>query len=283
MATNNAKTERQIIEGLRWAVRAVLWLGILVSVAANVLHAEVNPISQAIAAWPPVALFLTVELISRVPVHSKRLSALRIISTGAIAGIAGYVSYWHMQGVAEKYGERGVSSVLIPLTVDGLIVVASICLVEIGKRITSIDKADAEAEAARETARLAAAEDAAAKAARAALRSVQAPRQGSTVVRPSVVDLAQNAEAPAPAKVSPAEWVTAEGDEVAKHRDKRLAATLRAECLRQGRILPRDEARALLSVKTAHAGEIVKAVRASLGLASHQTTIPAEVIERESV
>ena len=37
---------------LRWAVRAVLVLGVAASIAANVLHARPNPISQAIAAWP---------------------------------------------------------------------------------------------------------------------------------------------------------------------------------------------------------------------------------------
>ncbi|OKI45728.1 hypothetical protein A6A27_37955 [Micromonospora sp. CB01531] len=52
---------------LRWAVRSTLALGVAASVAANVLHARPNPISQIIAAWPPLALLLTVELISRVP------------------------------------------------------------------------------------------------------------------------------------------------------------------------------------------------------------------------
>ena len=56
---------------MRWAVRAALFLGVTASVAANVLHAVSNPISQAISAWPPIALLITVELISRVPVHRR--------------------------------------------------------------------------------------------------------------------------------------------------------------------------------------------------------------------
>jgi hypothetical protein len=36
-----------------------------------VLHAQRNPIREAIAAWPPLALLLTIELISRVPVHRR--------------------------------------------------------------------------------------------------------------------------------------------------------------------------------------------------------------------
>jgi hypothetical protein len=127
---------------VRWAVRATLFLGVAASVVANVLHALDNPISQAIAAWPPLALLLTVELISRVPVHRRWLAAARLIATATIAGIAAWVSYWHMAGVASRYGETGASPYLLPLSVDGLIVVASICLVELGGRITSLERGD---------------------------------------------------------------------------------------------------------------------------------------------
>jgi hypothetical protein len=89
---------------VRWAVRATLTLGVAASVAANILHALPNPISQAIAAWPPLALLLTVELISRVPMHRRVLAAARLCATAGIAGIAAWVSYWHMAGVAAKYG-----------------------------------------------------------------------------------------------------------------------------------------------------------------------------------
>src|SRR3954447_23283105 len=85
---------------VRWAVRATLALGVAASVAANILHADPNPVSQMIAAWPPVALLLTVELISRVPVHRRLIAAVRLAATAAIAGIAAWVSYWHMSGVA---------------------------------------------------------------------------------------------------------------------------------------------------------------------------------------
>lgn len=78
---------------VRWGVRAVLVLGVAVSVTANVLHALPDPIAQAIAAWPPCALLLTVELISRVPVHRRGLAAVRLLATAAIASIAAYVSY----------------------------------------------------------------------------------------------------------------------------------------------------------------------------------------------
>jgi hypothetical protein len=124
-------------------VRATLGLGVAASVAANVLHAQPHPISQAIAAWPPLALLLTVELISRVPVHRRSLAFARLAATATIAGIAAWVSYWHMAGVAARYGETDASPFLLPLSVDGLIIVASICLVELGGRIAAAETARA--------------------------------------------------------------------------------------------------------------------------------------------
>ena len=125
---------------IRWGVRMTLTFGVGASVAANVLHAQHNPISQAISAWPPLALLLTAELVSRVPVHRKALAALRVVATMVIASIAAWVSYWHMAGVAARYGETDATPYLLPISVDGLIVVASICLVELAARIRTIEE-----------------------------------------------------------------------------------------------------------------------------------------------
>lgn len=123
------------LKRLRWSVRAVLALGVAASVAANVLHAEPNPISQTIAAWPSLAFLLTVELCSRIPVGRWQLAAVRITAQTAVAGIAAWVSYWHMVDVAIRYGEAGSSPYLLPVSVDGLVVVASISLIELGAMV----------------------------------------------------------------------------------------------------------------------------------------------------
>jgi hypothetical protein len=127
---------------LRWAVRGTLTLGVATSVAASILHARPNPISQIIAAWPPLALLLTVELISRVPTHRRCLAVIRLGATAAIAGIAATISYTHMVGVAVRYGEtEAAASYLLPVSVDGLVIVASVSLVEITGRIRADDDA----------------------------------------------------------------------------------------------------------------------------------------------
>ncbi|MEU4239524.1 DUF2637 domain-containing protein [Actinoplanes sp. NPDC026619] len=126
------------LKRIGWGTRGVFALGITASLAGNVLHAADNPVSKAISAWSPLALLLTVELISRVPASRGMASVARLGATAVIAGIAAWVSYWHMAGVAARYGETGASPYLLPLSVDGLIVVASICLVEIGGRISAL-------------------------------------------------------------------------------------------------------------------------------------------------
>jgi len=174
---------------VRWAVRATLALGVAASVTANILHAQPNPISQAIAAWPPLALLLTVELISRVPVHRRGLAFARLAATATIAGIAAWVSYWHMAGVAARYGETGASPYLLPLSVDGLIVVASVCLVELAARINDAERAAAgerTAQAAR------AAEPAAAQPAQPAQAAPQTPAAPGPGVEPTPPSVEQS-------------------------------------------------------------------------------------------
>jgi len=114
--------------------RAALTLGIGASLAANVLAADPSTIGRLIAAWPPVALLVTVELWDRVPTSSGARSRLRIVAAAAIAAIAAWVSYWHMVEVALAFGEAPVAAHLLPFSVDGLVIVASVALVELNTR-----------------------------------------------------------------------------------------------------------------------------------------------------
>lgn len=123
---------------LRWGVRAVLVLGIAASVAANILHALPDNISKSFAGWPPLALLLCIELVSRIPVTNMWRGLIRVSATAMVASIAGWISYWQMASVAAKYGDAGGSNYLFPLTVDGVIVVVSISLVELNVKIRSI-------------------------------------------------------------------------------------------------------------------------------------------------
>jgi hypothetical protein len=51
-------------------------------------------------------------------------------SAGAVASIAGYASYWHQVHVATLAGERTELAHIIPVSVDGVLVVASVAMVD---------------------------------------------------------------------------------------------------------------------------------------------------------
>lgn len=126
---------------VRFAVWWVLATAIAVSVAANVAHAQPSTAARLIAAWPPVALAVAIELVTRVPATRPVLAAARVAATAGIAGIAAWASYSHMVAVAARYGEATLTAHLIPLSVDGLVVVASVCLVELAAAIRSAELA----------------------------------------------------------------------------------------------------------------------------------------------
>lgn len=112
----------------------ITWLafvaGIAASLAANVAHTNPTTGARFVAGWAPLALLLTIEVMMRVPApRSRVLTVLRYGSTVAVAGVAAVASFRHMRGLATTYGEDTLTANTLPLSVDGLIVVASIALI----------------------------------------------------------------------------------------------------------------------------------------------------------
>jgi hypothetical protein len=121
---------------LVWAVRFGLAAGVAASVFANAMHAQPSLVGRVIAAWAPLAFFAVVEFLSYMPAGRSLASAIRYVAAGVVGAVAAWVSYWHMTAVASRYGEE--YSHLLPLSVDGLIVVTSMCLFELKRRRRSI-------------------------------------------------------------------------------------------------------------------------------------------------
>jgi hypothetical protein len=117
----------------RVSVRArllgVLWTAGAVSVACNILAAEPTVVGRGVAAWPPIALMLVVEVLARSPLPHGRLRYVAAGGAGAVAVTAALASFHHMHEVALVAGESELVAWLFPLTVDGLAVVASVALV----------------------------------------------------------------------------------------------------------------------------------------------------------
>ncbi len=132
------------VKHLKIAASAVLVFGILASLAANVAHSLERPDFHDIATWkaygglvlaglPPLALFACIELVVRIPTHSRVLGPARIAVTLVIGGFAGWVSYGHMFDVAIMMGESSTAAAIYPLIIDGMMLVATISAIELGR------------------------------------------------------------------------------------------------------------------------------------------------------
>jgi hypothetical protein len=136
-------TSKQVAN-LQRGTRGVLLFGIATSIGANVLHSLTRPgaVSEPVwklasaavlAALAPLVLFACIELVFRIPVQSPWLGGIRLVVTLAVGGFAAWVSYWHMQSVARMLGEADSTQYFYPLIIDGLMLVATISLIELGR------------------------------------------------------------------------------------------------------------------------------------------------------
>jgi hypothetical protein len=134
--------------GKSWAYAGAI-VGGAVSVAANVAHSFRPPKGSpanwspqlgavALAAFWPMALLLAVEVMVRVDwPRARRWTAVRFGGVTPVAIVAAIVSYRHLSGLLDWYGEDGVTVALGPLAVDGLMVVSTGALLALASRIGS--------------------------------------------------------------------------------------------------------------------------------------------------
>jgi hypothetical protein len=136
-------TSKQV-DNLQRGTRGVLLFGIITSICANVLHSLTRPEAASEPAWKllsasvmaalaPLVLFACTELVSRIPVQSRVLGGVRLVVTFAVGVFAAWVSYWHMQSVALTLGEADGAQYFYPLIIDGMMLVATISLIELGR------------------------------------------------------------------------------------------------------------------------------------------------------
>jgi hypothetical protein len=121
--------------------KAIAWLsftlGILVSIAGNIGHAAsdgMKPGEWAGAAFWPLALMLTIEILTRVRWQpEKRWTVARFAALILVAMVAAVLSYRHLAGLMSYWGEDPLNAYLGPLAVDGLMLIAATALLSISK------------------------------------------------------------------------------------------------------------------------------------------------------
>lgn len=127
---------------LRVLVFIVVLAGIGSSIAMNVLHAPTNTWARFVAAIPPLAVFGCLELIARIPSSSKTLTFFRIAGAVTVAGGAATLSYAQQYAAVLGLGFPHWQSVIWPGVIDGTMVVASVSLVEVVRKIRQLSEMD---------------------------------------------------------------------------------------------------------------------------------------------
>ncbi|MFY1649897.1 DUF2637 domain-containing protein [Solwaraspora sp. WMMB762] len=142
-----APRRRRPAPGRVWAYVGVA-LGGVVSIAANVAHTYLpkpppgapdgwtapvdwspSPLAIAISVFWPIALFVAVEILTRIAWGDGFWWFLaRVVGVLPVALVAAVVSYRHLSGLLAHFGEDPMTVAIGPLAVDGLMVMASAAL-----------------------------------------------------------------------------------------------------------------------------------------------------------
>ena len=137
----NASKKLGHLKWLQNLSRGVMIFGFITSAGGNVLHAAKNPISIGISLLAPSMLALAFELVSRIPILKERhwsVKVLRIAATGGIAIIMATISYQHQRDAFSKWGDQ-MQATLLPIAIDGLMIVGSISLIELAIQIRDLE------------------------------------------------------------------------------------------------------------------------------------------------
>lgn len=123
---------------LRWACRAIVLGATLVSLWANSLQAQHNYASVFISCLPPAFVMGGFELVSRIPIHHDGSWLIKVTRPAATAGItlgSAWLSYFHQREAFGKYTDDMTTVRVLPLLIDGLMVVAAVSLIELNAQV----------------------------------------------------------------------------------------------------------------------------------------------------
>lgn len=125
-----------------------------VAVTLNVMHAPGGIVAHSIGGSAPVFMFVCVYLIARIPATSAWLSFGRILPSVVVAGICFAISWQQQVNFMLSVGYTGWTVLAYPIMIDGVMLVSTLSLVEVTRKVRSIraqiaDLADGAAPVAR--------------------------------------------------------------------------------------------------------------------------------------
>lgn len=126
----------------RWAARGAVLLATLTSVWANWLHASHGWIPVTISVMPPLIVLVGFEFTAHIPAwegpwwHPRRY--VRPVAMIGITGIGAWLSYFHQNAAFLHYSGDPETALLLPLAIDGLMIIASVGVLDLNVRINQL-------------------------------------------------------------------------------------------------------------------------------------------------
>lgn len=126
--------------GYRWLCRAVVAIATATSIWANRLQSDDNTAAIVIHVLPPIIVLAGFELSSRIPVwrNARWFNPRRWARPLAMLGITvigAWISYWNQQAAFLLYGHDLHTAYLLPLAIDGLMIIASVAVLDLNNWI----------------------------------------------------------------------------------------------------------------------------------------------------
>jgi hypothetical protein len=129
------------LKRLKWACRGIVATATFVSVWANQLQAQRNGASIFISIMPPLIVMAGFELVSRIPISNgiwvTRFT--RPVVTASITLGSAWLSYFHQRDAFGRYTTDVSTIRVLPLLIDGLMVIAAVSLVELNVQVALLE------------------------------------------------------------------------------------------------------------------------------------------------
>jgi hypothetical protein len=117
-------------------VATVIGLGLTVTL--NVMHAPPTLGARLVGGTPPLFVLLCLELISRIPATSRLLSGARIFASVVVVGLSFGISYEQQREFVQGLGFGGWIAYAFPVIIDGAMVVSTLSLVEVTRKVREL-------------------------------------------------------------------------------------------------------------------------------------------------
>lgn len=133
-----AQQELQSYRRLWIFVTATTVLGLGLTVTLNVMHAPDTIGARIIGGTPPIFVLLCLELISRIPATSRLLAGFRIAASAVVTGLSFAISYEQQREFVMALGFDGWVAYAFPVIIDGAMVVSTLSLVEVTRKVRAL-------------------------------------------------------------------------------------------------------------------------------------------------